>query len=227
MSGTNRARRDDYPWQSLLLIGLLAVEIAVFSAIGTNFFTLDNFFQVPRLNVELGLLALALTPVIVTGGIDLSVGALAGLAAVLFGMMTNVYGVPILPAAIATLILAAAGGGLNALVITRLKIPALIVTLGTMSLFRGLAEGMTEGVANYTNFPASFLFFGQGYLAGGVPAQLPVFLLFAGAIWLLLHRSIIGRSLVAIGFSPVGARFAGIPVARRAHHKRTGRRSSR
>ena len=65
----------------------MAVEIAVFSVIGINFPTRDNAFEVVRLSVEIGLLALALTPVIVTGGIDLSVGSLMGLSAVLFGMM--------------------------------------------------------------------------------------------------------------------------------------------
>ena len=60
-------------------------------------------------------------------------------------------------------------GGLNATLITRLRIPPLIVTLGSYSLFRGLAEGMTRGVDNFTGFPGSFLFLGQGYLLGGVP----------------------------------------------------------
>ncbi len=91
----------------------------------------------------------------------------------------------------------------------------LIVTLGSFSLFRGLAEGITGGVDNFTHFPASFLHFGQGYLFGDVPTQLPVLLLAAAAFWVLLHRSTIGRALVAIGFSPEGARYAGIPVERR------------
>src|ERR1700757_5126155 len=68
----------------ILLLALLA-EVALFSAIGQNFFTAENFFEVIRFSVELGLLAIALTPVIVTGGIDLSVGSMLGLAAVVFG----------------------------------------------------------------------------------------------------------------------------------------------
>jgi rhamnose transport system substrate-binding protein len=114
-----------------------------------------------------------------------------------------------------TLALGAAAGTLNGLPITRLRLPPLIVTLGTFSLFRGLAEGLTGGTQNYTGFPSRFLFLGQGYLLGGLPTQAPVLLLVALAFWVLLHRSTIGRALVAIGFSAEGARYAGIPVARR------------
>ena len=70
-----------------ILVGLLALEIAVFAVIGTNFFSLANAFEVLRLSVEIGLLAVALTPVITTGGIDLSVGSLMGLSAVVFGKL--------------------------------------------------------------------------------------------------------------------------------------------
>jgi len=123
-----------------------------------------------------------------------------------------------LPMALAALVAVGAGllgGGLNALLVARLGIPPLIVTLGTLSLFRGLAEGWTGGVRNYTDFPEGFLFMGQGGLPGGVPAQLPILALAAVFFWLLLHRTGAGRGLRAIGFSPEGARHAGIPVGRR------------
>jgi rhamnose transport system substrate-binding protein len=196
---------------ALLLLG----EVVLFGAIGRRFFTAGNGFEIARLSAEIGLLALAMTPVIVTGGIDLSVGSLMGLSAVLFGKLWRDGHFPIMGAAAAVLVVGALAGGLNALLITRLRIPPLIVTLGTFSLFRGLAEGVTRGVDNFTNFPESFLFLGQGELVGGVPPQL--FILAAAAIgfWLLLHRTTAGRALYAIGFSPDGARYAGIPVGRR------------
>ncbi len=200
---------------SLVLILLLAGEVAVFSAIGTNFVTAANAFEVARLSVELGLLALALTPVIVTGGIDLSVGSLMGLAAVVLGKLWRDGHWPMGAAACAALGVGAACGGLNALLITRLRIPPLIVTLGSFSLFRGLAEGMTGGVDNFTKLPESFLFLGQGYYFGLVPAQLPILIVAGVFFWLLLHRTTIGRALSAIGYSSEGARHAGIPVERR------------
>ena len=200
--------------QSALAI-LLIAEIVVFSIIGTHFFSRDNAFEIVRVSVEVGLLAVALTPVIITGGIDLSVGSLMALCAVCFGMLWRDAHFPILLAIAVALLIGALAGALNGLLITRLRIPALIVTLGSFSLFRGLAEGLTGGVQNYTNFPNRFLFLGQGYFAGGIPAQLPVFVLVTIAFWWMLHRTATGRALFAIGFSPEGARYAGIRVERR------------
>jgi rhamnose transport system substrate-binding protein len=197
-----------------VLVALLALEVATFAAIGTNFFSVENAFGVLRLSVEIGLLAVALTPVIVGGGIDLSVGSLMGLSAVTFGKLWRDGELPIGAAAALTLVFGALAGGLNGLLITRLRIPPLIVTLGSFSLFRGLAEGVTRGVDNFTGFPAGFLFLGQGYFFGVVPAQVPIFVAVAAAFWVLLHRGTVGRGLMAIGFSPDGARYAGLPVAR-------------
>src|SRR4029077_12005188 len=98
-------------------------------------------------------------------------------AAVTFGAGCQVLHFPLPVAAACAIIVGLAGGALNALLVARLELPALIVTLGTFSLFRGIAEGLTQGAVNYTGFPAGFLFLGQGYLGGVVPAQLPVFVL--------------------------------------------------
>ena len=215
------ALKEHSPWLQRLspngewvLAVALAVEIAIFAAIGENFFTLANFFEVVRLSVELGLLALAMTPIIITGGIDLSVGSLMGLSAVVFGALWRDGRFPIVAAAGVAVILGCLAGALNAALITRLNLPPLIVTLGSLSLFRGVAEGITRGAENYSGFPAGFLRLGQGYI-GGVPVQLPILVACAGAYWILLHRSAIGRTLYAIGFSPSGARYAGIRTGRR------------
>src|SRR5262245_30147675 len=175
--------------QEAILAMLLAAEVALFATIGKNFLTAANAFEIVRLSVEIGLLALALTPVIVSGGIDLSVGSLMGLAAVLFGMLWRDARLPLTLAAAAALAGGAAAGALNGLLVTRLRLPPLIVTLGTFSLFRGLAEGLTRGVANYTNLPDAFLFLGQGYLPLGVPTQLPLLAIVAAAYWWLLHQT--------------------------------------
>jgi rhamnose transport system substrate-binding protein len=201
--------------QERVLVVLLAIEIAIFSFVGHNFFSAANAFEIVRLSVELGLLALSLTPVIVTGGIDLSVGSMMGLAAVLFGKLWRDFGWPIELAAAAALLAGLAGGGLNALLIARWNISPLIVTLGSYSLFRGLAEGITGGVDNFTNFPAGFLYLGQGYIGGIIPPQALVLLVAVIGYHLLLRRSVIGRALYAIGFSAEGARYAGLPVKRR------------
>jgi len=197
-----------------ILFFVLVVEWFYFNAVGRNFGSLDSSFDILRHSVEIGLLALVMTPIILTGGIDLSVGSLLGLCAILFGKFWRDAGMPIPMAAACTLGVGALAGGLNALLITWLRLPPLIVTLGTFSLFRGLAEAITHGVDTFTNFPASFLFLGQERWLG-VPAQAPIFIMVAIAIWLLVHRTTSGRSFRAIGFAPEGARYAGIPVERR------------
>ncbi len=197
----------------MVLLAILA-EIGIFSLVAQNFFTAGNAWEVLRLSVELGLLALAMTPVIITGGIDLSVGSMMGLAAVAFGSLVMDWHWPLLAAILATLLLGCAGGALNGLLVAEFKIPPLIVTLGSFSAFRGIAEGITHGATNYSGFSPRFLFLGQGYVLG-VPAQLPILLIAITGYAVLLHRSVIGRALYAIGFAGNGARYAGIPVVRR------------
>ncbi len=204
-----------FPNHEWALVAMLFLETAIFAVIGDNFFTGANGFEIIRLSVEIGLLALALTPVIITGGIDLSVGSMMGLSAIVCGWLWRDAGLPIWASVALTLALGLGGGALNALLIARFNLPPLIVTLGTFSLFRGLAEGITGGVDNYTDFPPQFLFLGQGYLFGVLPPQTLALLAVAVFYYLLLHRTIIGRSLYAIGFSAEGARYAGVPVARR------------
>jgi rhamnose transport system permease protein len=204
-----------FPNNEWVLLLVIFVECGIFSLTGNNFLTSANAFEVTRLGVEVGLLALALTPVIITGGIDLSVGSMMGLAAVVLGSLWRDAHLPLPLACALTLLVGFIGGGLNALMITRLGFPPLIVTLGTFSLFRGMAEGLTRGIENYSGFSPRFLFLGQGYVGGVIPTQL--FMLIAataGCAW-WLHRTGFGRSLYAIGYSAEGARYAGIPVARR------------
>lgn len=209
----HRLRRLLLRHETLLLVAL-AAEWIFFRAIGRNFGTYDNTCDIFRHSVEIGLLALAMTPVILTGGIDLSVGSLLGLCAIIFGKLWRDAGLPPALAALCTLAAGGLAGSLNAALITRLRLPPLIVTLGTYSLFRGLAEAITRGVDTFTGFPASFLFLGQERWLG-VPAQAPVFIAVAIAVWLLVHRTTFGRSFRAIGFSPEGSRYAGLPVERR------------
>ena len=211
-----------FRYETLLFVVLL-VEWFFFYHYGTTtnrrglvvgFGTLDRQFDILRHSCEIGLLALALTPIILTAGIDLSVGSLLGLCAIVFGTLWHDGGLSIPFAGTLALGTGALGGWLNAALITTLRLPPLIVTLGTYSLFRGLAEAITHGAATYTDFPASFLFLGQERLLG-LPTQAWLFLLVAAAMWLLVHRTTFGRSFRVIGFSPEGARYAGLPVERR------------
>ena len=200
--------------QETALFALLIIEVIYFSVAGRRFGTADNISNVVRHSVEIGLLALVMTPIILTGGIDLSVGSTLGLCAVVFGKLWRDVGLPPWAAACGAILVGALCGMMNGLLITRLRLPPLIVTLGTFSLFRGLAEALTRGVDAFTNLPESFLFLGTGGI-GGIPTQAFILIAVAIAIWLIVHRTVLGRSFRAIGFAPEGARFAGIPVERR------------
>ena len=197
-----------------VLLAVLIAEVLLFHFIGRRFLTGANVANIVRQSVEIGLLALVMTPIILMAGIDLSVGSLMGLCAVAFGMLWKDAGLSPWLAALGAIGVGALGGGLNAALITRLRLPPLIVTLGTFSLFRGLAEALTGGTKSYTNFPESFLALGNGFVLG-VPVQAWVFGVVAVGAWVLVHRTTYGRSFRAIGFAPEGARFAGIPVQKR------------
>src|SRR4051794_16576592 len=118
------------PWRErwspngeVFLLLALAAEVLVFAAVAPNFFSVENFFEVIRLSVEVGLLSIALTPVIITGGIDLSVGSIMGLCAVVFGATRATWGLSDGAAVLVSLLAGTAGGALNAFFITRLNLP--------------------------------------------------------------------------------------------------------
>src|SRR5687767_4516220 len=122
-------------WSSVLfrhetaLLVVVVIEWFCFNAIGRRFGTLDNNFDILRHTAEIGLLALAMTPIILTGGIDLSVGSLLGLCAILFGKLWRDAGLPIPVAGACTLCICALEGGLNASLIKWLRLTPLIVPL--------------------------------------------------------------------------------------------------
>ena len=208
-------RERFFPNNEWVLLIVLVGECLIFSITGSNFLTAGNLFEITRLSVEVGLLALVMTPIIITGGIDLSVGSMMGLAAVVMGALWRDAGLSMPVAIVFALLVGLLGGALNAAAITKLNAPPLIVTLGTFSLFRGIAEGLTRGIENYSGFPPVFLFLGQGYIGGVIPTQLFILLPSMVIVWWWLHRTAFGRSYYAIGFSQEGARYAGIKVRRR------------
>ena len=198
----------------LVLFALVVAEFALFSANARNFISPGNLTNIFRHSAEIGMLALAMMPVILAGGIDLSVGSLVGLSAVLFGELTHTFHLPTIPAGAITLILASLGGALNGWLVTQKRLPPLIVTLGTLSLFRGLAEAITRGTKTYRDFTPGFLELSDLSVAG-VPLQSLLLLTVALLVFAAVHQSVSGLQLRACGFSPEGALYAGAPSQKR------------
>jgi rhamnose transport system permease protein len=203
-------RRSVVAAHEVVLAVVLVIALAVLALLTDRFLTVDNLLNQGRLMTEIGLLALPMTFIIITGGIDVSIGSALGLCAILLGYSWKTFHFP-LPAAIAfALAVGTLCGFVNGWFITRMRVPALIMTLSTLALYRGLAEGISQA-HSVRGYPDWIFVLGQGQVLG-VPAQLWILLLAIIVFGVVLSRTVFGRSLYAIGHNETGARFSGIPV---------------
>jgi len=208
---TARARVASLAQRHGALVALLLVCVFGFARYET-FLTAENLLNVLRQNSMLGLVALGMTFVILTGGIDLSVGSLLAAAAVVAAALAGHGLLVALPAAVAT---ATVLGLVNGLVITRARIQPFIVTLAMMIAARGLALAVTneESVSVGREAASSFGRLARGYLG---PLPVPVLILLAAfaAGWLVLNHTRFGRHVYALGDNEEAARLMGLNVAR-------------
>jgi len=198
--------------REVLLLFLLLAEMALMQSLSPLFLTPDNLIEVVRQSAEIGLIALAMTLVIITAGIDLSVGSIVGLSIIMMGMLWEDAGLPLWVAVLLALLTGTLLGGFNGTLITLIGIPPLIVTLATMAGFRGIALGMSQA-RSIRNFPEGFLHLGQGY-AAGIPVQVWILAVAALLFHLALTRTAWGRSVFGIGANEAAARLSGVPVNR-------------
>jgi rhamnose transport system permease protein len=203
------AIRSIFRHETLLALLLVAVLI-VLSFQSDKFFTVSNLLNQGRLMTEIGLIAIAMTFVIATGGIDLSVGSILGLTAILTGVFWQNVGLPLPLAAFAAIAVGTFAGFVNGLIITRFRVPPLIATLATLALYRGLAEGISEA-RSVRGYPDWFYVLGQGEVLG-VPTQLWVLFLVAIVAAVILTYTRWGRTVYAIGSNEVASRFSGLSV---------------
>jgi rhamnose transport system permease protein len=195
-----------------ILAALLVLALAVLAMQSDRFFTIDNLLNQGRLMAEVGLVALAMTFVIVSAGIDLSVGSILGLVAILLGVFWQKLGIPLPLAMVLGVVVGGIAGLVNGIIITRFRVPPLIATLATLALYRGLAEGISQA-RSVRGYPEWFFVLGQGEVLG-VPTQLWIFLACAVVAAIVLGMSTFGRATYATGANIVAARFSGIPVDR-------------
>lgn len=216
------AGRSDTPrWRELAeqpavtAFAVLIICVFVATQMSSAFLELGALSEATSRYVEIGVLALAMTVVIVNGDIDLSVGSMMACCAAVLALLYD-GGAPIGLASLAAVALGALLGAFNGFVVTRFALPSLVVTLGTMALFRGSAEVLL-GDRAIASYPESFVGLDQRVLFGTeVDLNVPflIFLVLAAAFWLLLHRTSFGRFCFAIGTNPTATRYAGVRVER-------------
>ncbi|MCB8837186.1 ABC transporter permease [Aurantimonas sp. VKM B-3413] len=195
-----------------ILAILFVVALFAMASQSDRFLTTANLLNQARLMTEVGLIAIPMTFVIVTGGIDLSVGSILGLCAILVGVFWQNAGLPLPAAIILSLLAGTLAGFANGIIVTRFRVPPLIATLATLALYRGLAEGISQA-RSVRGYPDWFAQLGQGEFLG-IPTQLWLFALVALIGIFILRFTTFGRTTYAIGNNEAAAEFSGLAVER-------------
>lgn len=211
------------PWRAFARweLGLVVVLVAVivFGASESSTFTdATTLFYLGINTGTIAIMALPMTFVVMTGEIDLSVASMMGLSGATVGYLWH-HGWPIWPAFAVALVVGLVGGALNGLLVARVGLPSIAVTIGSLTLFRGLAEvllgSLTVPGIGDRQFPDSLTEVGAEPIPGTqLSYSMLIFLVMAVVFGVILHLTPLGRSLVAIGHQPEAARFAGIRVQR-------------
>jgi rhamnose transport system permease protein len=198
-------------WETMLAVVLIC-EFVLFATISPYFLDVDTLSDATFNFTERAIVALPLALLIIAGEIDISVAAIIALSSVAMGLTASTG------AGTGTVVAAGLGTGLaagmiNGALVTLGRVPSIVATIGTMTLFRGAAYAVL-GDRVLKDYPASFAAFGQGYFVGPVSNELVLFVLFALLFGLFLHYTRWGRVIFAVGANPVASRFAGLAVNR-------------
>jgi ribose/xylose/arabinose/galactoside ABC-type transport system permease subunit len=197
----------------VLLLGIFIVLLLIFNYLTEGIILQKRvLFGMTENVMEIGILALGMTFVIATGGIDLSVGYIMALGAIIMGLTYEKTGnMPL--AVILCFVTGFVCGGLNGIIITKGHIPPLVTTLATFSLFTGIAKIIT-GTRIFSNFPKGMSFLVTHKLFGAVPYQFILFLFLSFIFWIIMDRTRYGRYLRGMGFNEQTVRFSGVNVDR-------------
>lgn len=198
--------------EALSLIGFLGLFLFM-SFTSKEFLTSGNLINIARQVSINGILAVGMTFVILTGGIDLSVGSvMAFTGTIMAGMMINM-GLPPFVAVMIGVLLGAAIGYINGIFVSYAKIPAIIVTLAMMEISRGFSLLYTGGYP-LSGLPATFSFIGRGYVFGSIPMPVIIMILVYLAAYIVLNHMPVGRYIYAIGGNEEAVRLSGVKVKR-------------
>jgi ribose transport system permease protein len=198
--------------QSIGIYGAAVAIFAIFGLLNPNFLTVGNLRDVAIAASINAIIGLGITFVIITGGIDLSVGSIASFVGIVAATLMVNGGVAPIVALAAGVGLGLACGTANGLLITKLNLPPFIATLGTMSVFQGFAYVVTDGKPVY-NVPTEFVLMLNSYI-GGVPVMVLIVAAVGVISWLLLRKTVFGENVIATGGSEETAWLSGIRVQR-------------
>lgn len=188
---------------------ILVIEFLIFSLASKSFLTLGNILSVGRQMSFTGIAAIGMTLVMLTGGIDISVGSMLAMAGVLCAKLSADVGLPLWIAVVITLLIGALFGLINGAAVTRLHIPALIATLATQTILKGIADLLTNAVP-VKNLSATYKFLGQGYIFGVIPVPLIITVALYVLAWWYLDKTYLGRRVYLSGGNEEAARLSGI-----------------
>ncbi len=204
----------------LLAFGSLILLVAVFSIASPNFLQTNNVIAILQATSVNGVLAIAATLVIISGGIDLSVGTLMTFCAVIAGVLLTFLGLPMVIGIPGALLAGLASGALTGVLITRLRIPPFIATLGMMLIYKGLSLAICGAKPIYFNDTPGFTEISTGSLIGAIIPALPIpngvlilFLVAFGAAF-VLQRTALGRYTFALGSNEEALRLSGVGIDR-------------
>jgi rhamnose transport system permease protein len=213
MSSNARTLRGIFLRWEWLLVALIVVVTMISARLSPFFLNGNNLLRSTSDFMEIGIMVLPMVFIIITGNIDLSIASILGLSASLMGWLF-MSGWNIWLAAAAALLVGVLAGLLNGVLIARLKLPALVVTIGTLSFYRGLAYALLGDQAA-RGYPTSFTYLGQGTLGSTrIPFALLAFAVLAVVFGLVLHKTTFGRYLYTIGNNEPASRYSGVPVER-------------
>ncbi|HFR4153656.1 ABC transporter permease [Bacillus cereus] len=201
-----------YRWEGVLIV-LLLVEFILFSLINSDFLNISNFLFSTNDFLFIAIAAIPMTFVIVTGGIDVSIGSIMGLTSILIGVLW-MNGIPILFAVIIALIISCLAGALNGLIIKMTDVEPLVVTLGTMFLYGGIALVISGGAGasgyeGISGLPDTFVQLANGSFIG-IPNLLWLLIVLTVLCTVLFHRTIYGRHVKLTGANENTAKYTGI-----------------
>jgi rhamnose transport system permease protein len=199
-------------WESGLVLVVIAVAI-LGSSLSSEFFTANNFFNLGLNTGEVAIMALPMTLIIISGEIDLSVESTLGMSSALLGVL-YLHKLPMILIFVIVAVVGALAGAVNGLLVTRVGLPSLAVTIGTLALYRGIAL-ILLGPKTVANFPTTYTNVGvEAIPHTDLPYSIGIFIVLAVIFGIVLHATPFGRSIYAMGDNAEAASFAGIRVKR-------------